>query len=97
MSEQAQEEVVPTPEGSEGIAVDDPVQFTPEPEAAGGPEYSGPPKQVKFIGPPGQECIEIGQVTGTKALEPGESYEVPQELAKALIAGSSMWEKFKED
>ena len=43
-------------------------------------------RTVTYNGPPGQQVIGIGK------LEPGESYEVPAEMADALVAGSAHWE-----
>ena len=43
---------------------------------------------LKYTGPPGQSNRAVGQT-----LEPGESYEVPAELAEAMVAGSKFWEE----
>ena len=51
-------------------------------------ELSGKTVKLKYSGPSGQVVAGLGT-----ALEEGESYEVPVEMADGLIAGSSWWEK----
>ena len=49
-------------------------------------ETSGKTKKVKYTGPPGQVVLGVGE------LKPGESYELPEEMADGLVAGSPHWE-----
>lgn len=50
-------------------------------------------KKVKWIGPDGQSCPDLGAATGgSSLLKSGETYEVPTTLAKSLIASSVFFE-----
>jgi len=51
-------------------------------------EPSGKTVKLTYTGPPGQTVAGLGFV-----LEEGESYDVPEELAEGLVAGSAFWEK----
>jgi len=59
-----------------------------EPEAAEASEPSGKTVKLKYNGPAGQVVAGLGV-----ALESGESYDVPEEIADGLVAGSAFWEK----
>lgn len=57
-------------------------------EAVEPSEPSGKTVTLTYNGPPGQSVVGLGAV-----LEPGESYDVPEEIADGLVAGSAFWEK----
>jgi hypothetical protein len=59
----------------------------PQPEAAA-EEPSEKTVKLKYTGPPDQFLGQIGM-----RLETGESYDVPEDLAKSLVEGSAHWEK----
>lgn len=51
---------------------------------------------VRFEGPQGQVCREVGEATGEgDVLEPGRVYELPDELADQLVASSQQWQKVR--
>lgn len=52
--------------------------------------------KVKFIGPSGQVSYLVGIETGSPELEPGKTYDLPNDLAKKLRTSSKMWETAKE-
>lgn len=61
---------------------------TTEQEVAAASEPSGDTKTLTYIGPEGQINLAVGQ-----PLVPGESYELPEELADQLVASSRFWEE----
>lgn len=58
------------------------------PDADEASEPSGKTVKLTYNGPSGQSVIGLGA-----ELEPGESYDVPEEIADGLLAGSAFWEK----
>ena len=61
---------------------------TEKPEAESVEEPKGKTVKLKYDGPSGQVVAGLGV-----ALEPGESYDVPEEMAEGLLAGSVFWSK----
>jgi hypothetical protein len=61
----------------------------PEPAPASDAAIPEPKtKTLKYTGPPNQAVVGIDE-----ELVAGESYEVPEELADSLVAGSAHWEE----
>lgn len=58
------------------------------PAAEESAEPSGKTVSLTYNGPPDQFVGGLGF-----KLEPGESYDVPEEMAEGLLAGSANWEK----
>jgi len=76
----AQQEDEPQDEAEEEQAV-------PQAETLAGQELSGNTVKLKYKGPAGQSVRGLGE------LESGKSYDVPEEIADGLVAGSAFWEE----
>jgi hypothetical protein len=51
-------------------------------------EPSGKTVKLTYTGPPDQAVVGLNEV-----LEEGNTYDVPEELAEGLVAGSAWWEE----
>ena len=70
-----------------------PVEESQEAPVQSSGEWGGQNVTIKYVGPNRQECLPVAAITGVRFMETGKSYEVPSSLAKALMAGSSFWQK----